>query len=252
MRKDSEMRDEAGLEHPDIETLADYAGGRLEDDATRRHVEGCPRCRLEARRLVRFERLEADEDLLREANWPEAQRRLDRAFRGNVLPEVLADRSPRPAGHPAKVPVPFWDRWRLRWWAPVAAAVAVLVVIVQIDRTRSPVTPAGDLGPVRGTHVDTPDIILEKPLGHLAGLPAVFEWRPQLKEEYYTIEVFTSDLKKIFEVDRVEGSRWVVSDSLKTLLQEDTVYLWSVAGHKGLERVTVSPNGWFRIDRAER
>jgi len=236
------MSGEANRSHPDIDTLVGCASGEYDDEDTRRHVESCPVCRLELKLMDRFERLETDGDLLREADWAAAQPRLERAFRDNVLPEVVPPASPR-----RRESTSIWERWQIRWLVPVAAAAAVLLVVFQADLTQEPPTPSEDMGPVRGTPVETPDIILERPVGNVAAAPEVFEWTPQTKEDYYTITILTPNLEKIFEVDRVPEARWVVTDSLKTILKRDAIYLWSVTGHKGVEPVTASPNAWFKI-----
>ncbi|MGD8412969.1 MAG: hypothetical protein PVF33_01980 [Candidatus Latescibacterota bacterium] len=242
MREVSEMSDEERRNHPDMETLAALAAGTVEDEEAARHLESCPECRMEIIRLRRFERLSEDGDLVNEADWSVAKPMLDRAFREKVLPEIVrpADDTPRPRE-------PFWTRWQVRWLAPVAAVAAVLLLVFISGRIERPGTVTEDVGPVRGAPVDAPDITLEKPAGEIAAPPYAFEWKPQTKEDYYTIEIFSSHLDRIFEVTPITGTRWVASDSLKSILQKDTVYLWSVTGHRGVEPVTVSPNAWFKI-----
>jgi hypothetical protein len=131
--------------------------------------------------------------------------------------------------------------------APAAAAAAVLLVFFLSDRVQRPGPASEDLGPLRGTPVDTTDITLVKPIGNVAAAPDVYEWTPRSKDDYYTIEIFTSTLDKVFEVARVPDTHWAATDSLKNILERDTVYLWSITGHKGIEPVTVSPNAWFKI-----
>jgi hypothetical protein len=240
------MSDEERRKHPDLETLAALAAGTVEDAEARRHLESCPDCRMEIIRLRRFERLSEDGDLVNEAGWPAAKPMLDRAFREKVLPEVVrpADDTPRPRKS-------FWTRWQVRWLAPAAAAAAALLIIFVSGRIQGPRTVTEDIGPVRGAPVDSPDIVLEKPAGEIAASPDAFEWKPQTKEDFYTIEIFSSHLDRIFEVSRITGTKWVASDSLKSILQRDTVYLWNVTGHRGVEPVTVSPNAWFKISGPE-
>ena len=236
------MSGEANRSHPDIDALAGYASGELDDEVTRRHVESCPVCRLELKRMVRFEHLETDGDLLRDAGWAAAQPRLERAFRNQVLPEVVPPTSPR-----RRERTSIWERWQIRWLVPVAAAAAVLLVVFQTDLVEKSRTPSEDLGPVRGTPVEAPDIVPEKPVGNIAAAPEVFAWTPQAKEDYYTLAILTPNLEKIFEVNRIPEARWEVTDSLKSILEKDAIYLWSVTGHKGVEPVTTSPNAWFKI-----
>ncbi|MCK5406467.1 MAG: zf-HC2 domain-containing protein, partial [Candidatus Krumholzibacteria bacterium] len=232
--------------HPDIETLANYIDGQLaasDADATKRHLDSCPVCRLEIKRIERFEAIESDKSLREEANWPAAQVRLERAFRDNVLPEVVARQSIDAR--------PFWSRWQVRWLVPVAAAAALLVVF-QIDRSRPPGTPSDDLGPMRGPTTEELSIALEAPSGNIERLPEQFTWRSTRKNDYYKIAIFTSDLTKIYEESELPESRWAASDSLRSLLKVETIYIWTVTGQKGVEREVVSPNGWFKITPGRR
>jgi len=173
------MSDEAGRNHPDIETLAGYAAGEVTDDSLGRHLKTCAACRMELRRLDRFERLETDGELQREADWPAARPRLEQAFRKNVLPEVVRNGSVAGREKP-----PFWTRWQIRWMAPAAAAAAVLLVFFLSDRIQRPGPVSEDLGPLRGTPVDTPDITLDKPIGNITAAPNEFEWTPRSKDDY--------------------------------------------------------------------
>lgn len=234
------MNDEPGRNHPDVDTLAGHAAGCEVDEPTRLHVETCPVCRLEVRKIKRFETLDADEDLNREADWQSARPKLERAFRESVLPAALAN-----AGTEAQNA--RTNRYWVRWLVPAAAAL-VLLVIFQADRMRR---PGPDLGPVRGTPAQAAGIELKQPVGEISDLPHVFVWVSSEKEDYFKLEVFTADLDKIFEADRIRDTRWVATDSMRALLGEETVYLWSVTGHKGVERASTSPNGWFKITSGE-
>jgi hypothetical protein len=231
------MPDRPGHNHPDVETLAAYAAGSTLDEPTRIHVEACPICRLEIKKLERFARLDADEALSKEADWQSARPRLERAFRDRILPGVSA--TFRTRGRFAS-----WRSPWVRWLAPAAAAALVLIVVYQADRSRRPVV---DRGPVRGTPVESPNIDLKQPIGEIDEAPRVFVWVSREKEDYYKLEVFTSGLEKIFEADHILETRWAATDSVRSLLDRQTIYLWNVTGHRGVERMTVSPNGWFKI-----
>jgi hypothetical protein len=247
MRRDFEMSDNANRIHPDIDTLAEFAAGESDDESTRRHLEECHQCRLEVRRLSRFQELDAldaDDPLLREAAWSTARTRLERTFREDVLAPVADGRA---VPERARASRSIWERWQIRWLVPAAAAAAVLLLVFQTDWVRQAGTPSEDLGPVRGTPVESPDIVLKRPLGKISTAPDVFEWQTKIKEDYYSIAIFTSNLEKVFEVARVIENHWTAADSLKALLKDETLYLWSVTGHKGVEPVTVSPNAWFMI-----
>jgi hypothetical protein len=245
------MSDETKRNHPDIETLANFLGGQLSQNdtaTTRDHLDECFACRLEVKRLARFEEIDSDADLEREADWKSARINLERAFRENVLPEV-AERKParetkRAAGFDFGS---FWTRWQIRWLAPVAAAAAVLIVVIQVQRINPPGTAPDDLGPMRGTPAASADIVAAEPAGDIPEAPKVFRWQSKWEDDYYTIEIFRPDLSKIFEVEGITDLRWSVSDSLKSILKPDSIYLWTVTGHRGVERETVSPNAWFKI-----
>jgi hypothetical protein len=118
----------------------------------------------------------------------------------------------------------------------------MFLVFSMIDRG-----PSVDPGPMRGPGVEPEAILIEKPSGDIAGTPELFSWKTSVQSEFYTLEIFTADLKKIFAQSPITEARWVTTDSLKTLLSNNTIYLWNVIGHKGLEPETVSPNGWFKI-----
>ena len=62
--------------HPDLELLAAHAAGQSaenESAAIQRHLEDCPFCRLELKRLKRFANIDADEELLEDAGWRRAE-----------------------------------------------------------------------------------------------------------------------------------------------------------------------------------
>ena len=60
------MSDDTARNHPGLEELAGLSDGRLdhsEAEIIREHVNGCSDCRLEIKRLQRFETIETDEEL---------------------------------------------------------------------------------------------------------------------------------------------------------------------------------------------
>ena len=70
-------------EHLDLETLEKYLLGKLDEgeaEAARRHLEKCPLCDLELKRLQRFAAIDSDDDLARSAEWIYARRKLENAF----------------------------------------------------------------------------------------------------------------------------------------------------------------------------
>jgi hypothetical protein len=236
------MSDETTRNHPGIEALAGLSDGRLENNEAeiiRTHVDGCSDCRLEIKRLQRFEGIETDQELATEARWQSAKSRLEDKFHKNILPELGIKEATREQA-PKQ---PFWYRWRLQWLVPAAAtAAAVLFIFSVVDRD-----PSVDPGPMRGPGIESAVILIDQPSGDLTEAPKVFSWKTTAECEFYSIEIFTADLKKIYTEGEIPETRWVATDSLKTLLATNTIYLWNVVGHKGLEPETVSPNGWFKI-----
>jgi len=239
------MSEDTARNHPGLETLAELAEGRLDTDDTeaiRAHVDGCSECRLEIKQLQRFERIDTDEELISDSRWQSAQSRLEENFRHNILPGLdLKEAAPEKTER-----APFWSRWRWQWMAPaMATAAVVFLIFAVIDRG-----PSEDPGPMRGPGVDTAAILIEQPSGDITEAPDLFSWKSSVESDFYTLEIFTADLKKIYTQNEIPESRWVATDSLKTLLVDNTIFLWNVIGHKGLEPETVSPNGWFKITPA--
>jgi hypothetical protein len=237
------MNDDTPRGHPDVETLDVFRRGAMSEpheEETRRHVDSCVECRLELKRLSRFEEIEADDELARDADWQAARVSLERVFDEHVLPEVV-DRE-----RPARGEIdgrPFRSRWQIRWLAPVAAAAAAtLLVVTQVGKG-----PSDDLGPMRGPDVESSGIVIVEPTGEIEEAPKQFTWEAKTENDYYTLEVFTAGLENVYTEDEIPQSHWSATDSLRSLLARDTIYLWNVTGHKGLERETVSPNGWFKI-----
>jgi hypothetical protein len=241
------MSENTTQNHPDIETLANYTAGLLNErdaDNTRTHLETCQLCRLEIKRIERFERIDSDTDLQAEADWQAARVALERTFQEKVLPQVVRNKARAEDGGGVADRMSFWTRWQLRWLVPVAAAVAVALIAVRVVEWGG---PGDDVGPMRGPTTESFDISTGQPLGDIAGPPVRFTWKSRRENDSYTIEIYTSDLTKIYQQDGITESHWAASDSLKSLLELDTIYLWSVTGHKSLERETVSPNAWFKI-----
>ena len=124
--------------HPDPERLDLYRDGRLSDSDTaemKRHIEECVLCRLELKRMARFEAIDADADLAGEAGWSEARERLERRFeREIVLPAATrAGPAPEPRATEKRPPRPF-----LRWLIPAAATAAAVLLIWAVDRSGGP------------------------------------------------------------------------------------------------------------------
>lgn len=237
------MRSEKYVDHPDIEKLADYSAGLLEEseaESIEKHLECCTPCRLEVKRIERFNTIDSDAALAQEAGWSQARFRLERALRENILPEFM--------GHEPAEAQKYRPPFGSKWLAPLTAAAAVILIFIYVEKARFPMVPSTDLGPMRGDSEVEYGVSLQSPVGEVAACPEQFQWYSDRKNDYYTLQIFTTDLSKVYTVDNIADTLWVVPDSLKAILHHEKIYLWSVKGHKGLERVLESPNGWFKIN----
>ncbi len=231
--------------HIDIETLDAYLLGKLgeaEAEAVRRHIEGCVLCGLELKRLQRFAALDSDEDLARTAEWIYARRKLENAYRDKIAPaatgEAVERRSRAPRGARA-----------LGWLVPAAVMAAGLVIIGIFSKQEDSPVIESARRVMRGTPPVRYEIELVEPVGEISAPPAVFRWASERGDDRYTLEIFTPTLSRIYLASNVAGPSWTAPDSLRTIIKPNVVYLWSVRGHRGLERASVSPNGWFKIAR---
>jgi len=230
-------------DHPDIERLADYSAGLLETgeaESIRRHLEECSRCRLEIKRIERFDLIDSDVELARQAEWSRVRFRLERTLQEHILPEVIERVSAKAE--------PYRPPFGSKWLAPLAAAAAVVLIFISVERARFPVTLKPELGPMRGDSEVAYRISLKSPLGEVTAFPEKFQWYSDRTNEHYTLDIFTADLSKVYTVDSIPDTSWAVPDSLKAILQYEKIYLWRIQGHKGLERILESPNGWFKVN----
>jgi len=235
------MPEEKAGRHIEPEALADFLEGKLPEEESRlvrEHLDRCALCRLELRKLERFRSIDADEDLARQAEWPYARTKLDSAARHRIIPEVIGRRGTAARKSRAAKAA--------RWLLPFAAAAAFIVLVIRLAGQGEPEAPALEKGPMRGAAVEY-EIALEKPVGEIDSLPGVFAWHSTRSDDYFTLEILTSRLRPVYHSPRIAGSAWKTPDSLKTGLNTDIIYLWSVKGYKGVERVISSPNGWFKI-----
>jgi hypothetical protein len=231
-------------EHIGIETIEKYLLGKLADEkaeAVRRHLETCPLCGLELKRLRRFHAIDADENLARRAEWLYARTRLEKAFRERIAPSAEG----------TGAPVISFPRARraARWLVPAAAAAAVVFMIAHYTMNGRSPAPAPGGNVMRGTPASEYRISLEEPLGDIDARPAVFKWKSNRADDFFTLEIFTPTLEKIYEARNIRESPWTAPDTLAVILEPGVMYLWSVRGYRGLERATASPNGWFRVER---
>jgi len=232
-------------EHLELEVLEKYLLGKLEEreaETVRRHLEKCAPCGLELKRLQRFAAIDSDDDLARSAEWIYARRKLENAFSERIAPSAAGKAGARRirfsrASHAA------------RWLVPVAVMAACVVMIAYFSKREE----SGVSEPVRRVMRGAPPvrygIEIEEPVGEIHAPPAVFKWKSERDDNHYTLEIFTPTLARVYRAENIAGSFWTAPDTLGTILRPNIIYLWSVKGFKGLERVAESPNGWFRIAR---
>ena len=229
-------------EHIDLETLDRYLEGALaekEAEAVRRHLDSCPLCGLELKRLRRFEAIDSDEDLARKGEWLYARTKLEKALRERIIPAAT--------GPGARI-VRFRRAARAaRWLVPAAAAAAVVFVIAHFATNDKSGAPAPGKSVMRGAPPVAYGIELMEPAGEIKVFPAIFKWKSERHDDRFTLEIFTPKLDRIALERNIRESSWKTPDSLRTALKPGVVYLWSVRGYRGLERATASPNGWFKI-----
>ncbi len=235
-------------EHLDLELLEKYLLGKLEErdaEAVRRHLEKCALCDLELKRLQRFAGVDSDDDLARSAEWIYARRKLENAFGERIAPS---------AARAAKGATARESRFSrasraARWIVPVTVMAAGLVLIAYFSKREEFRTSEPARRVMRGAPPIRYDIELLEPSGEIRAFPAVFKWKSERDDNRYTLEIFTPTLARIYRAENIGGSSWTAPDTLGTILKPNIIYLWSVKGFKGLERVAASPNGWFMIAR---
>jgi hypothetical protein len=235
-------------EHIDIETIAKLLGGELADgeaESARRHLETCPLCGLELKRLKRFDAIDSDEDLARRGEWLYARTRLEKAFGERIAPFAMRAR-PRATifSRAARA---------AQWFGATAAAAALIAIMVHFAMNEGPTersqAPSPAKNVLRGVPPIEYGIALEEPAGRIDAPPRIFKWKPSRDDEYFVLEIFTPTLERICRAADIRECYWNVPDTLVIDLDPGVVYLWSVKGYKGLERATSSPDGWFRIEK---
>ncbi len=229
--------------HIDLEILDKYLEGKLarnEAEAVRRHLDSCPLCGLELKRLRRFETIDSDEDLARKGEWLYARTKLEKALGERIVPAATGPR--------ARI-VRFRRAARAaRWLVPAAAAAAVVLVIAHFAANEKFGAPAPGTSIMRGISPVAYGIELMEPVGEIAAFPSIFKWKSDRMYDRFTLEIFTSKLERVALERNIKESFWKTPDSLRTALKPGVVYLWNVRGYRGLESASASPNGWFKFE----
>lgn len=220
-------------QHPELEVLLSRFDGLLPADqaaAVDDHLEDCALCRLALKQAARFEDLNQDDETAAEADWAQAESRLE-----NPWPKLH-----RPAaGNP-------W-RDRSRWLAPLAAAAVLALVAVNVGQ-REIQQPFGDaVDSMRGGPVAAPVIEAVFPHGELDTIPSYFEWQTERDFESYDLELFTEDLMAILTLEGLQGPQADIPDSVLAVLKPGQTYFWHVKDGAGLAAQEASATVWFRV-----
>jgi anti-sigma factor RsiW len=232
-------------EHPDIETLEKFLMGKLDErefETVRRHLRTCALCGLELKRLQRFATIDSDEDLSRSAEWIYARRKLENVFAEKIAPAAPCDPHARKRRASGAIRA-------ARWLVPAAVAAAGLIIVAIVARHETVTVREPARRVMRGAPPARYGIELVEPSGEIRATPAVFKWKSERDDSRFTLEIFTPALASVYRAENIAGSSWTPPDTLATILKPNIIYLWSVKGIKGLERVDASPNGWFTIVR---
>lgn len=220
-------------QHPELEFLLSRRDGLLPADeaaAVDEHLADCTLCRLALKQAARFEDLDQDDETAAEADWAEAEARLE-----NPWPKRR-----RPAA------VNPW-RDRSRWLVPLAAAAVLALVVVNVGQ-REIHQPFGDaVDSMRGGPVAAPVIEAVFPHGELDTIPAHFQWQTERDFESYDLELFTEDLVAILTLEGVPGLQADIPDSVLAVLKPGQTYFWHVKDGAGLAAQEASATIWFRV-----
>ncbi len=235
---------ERGIEnrHLDLQALERYLEGTMEEwelARAERHLEGCPICRIELGYLKRFRSIDEDEELLSEARWEYAEKRLEQ-WRSEFVKKARAGREETGGRREGGFLFIF------RWSAPVVAAAVLILMFIGVEQ--APVRKLSEEGAVmRGGPGRIRSIELIEPYGKLSRLPEKFVWRQVMDVNHYDLEIFSSQLRTIFKAEGIADTSVTVTDSLRALIEPGTVYLWKVTGYKGNEPSVKSGSAWFEI-----
>jgi hypothetical protein len=236
-------------EHIDLVALEKYLLGKLEEreaEAVRRHLEKCALCALELKRLQRFADVDSDEDLARSAEWIYARRKLESAFKARNAPSSVENS----AGNASAGRIRSTRASSaVRWVVPVAVMAVGLVIISYFSKREESRVSEPIRRVMRGAPPVRYGIELMEPVGEIHASPTAFRWKSERDDSRYTLDIFTPTLARIYHAENIAGSSWTAPDTLGRILKPNVIYLWSVKGIKGLERVDASPNGWFKIVR---
>ena len=240
------MENRNGGSHPDIERLAEYRSGRLDkikEDEIRQHLELCPLCRLEIKRIDRFLKIDTDIQVEESSDWNRAGAEMKRFFSEEILN--------RPAAGKVQQSRTNWKGRHLFWLMPAAVAAALVVVFLAKDPGTGSVESDSSYGPMRGDSAEKTNIELVVPEGETDAVPPVFKWKSDQEYEFYSLEIFKTDLTEVYSCESIAGTTLVLPDSIVALFKVGETYLWNVKAYRSVERVSSSNDSWFRITEKE-
>jgi len=228
--------------HPDIERLAEYGAGHLdtvEAGEIKQHLEVCPLCRLEIKKMDRFSKIDTDIQLEESSDWSRAGAEMERFFSERIIkrPEAGKDNKTRIN----------WKRWHLYWLMPAAVAATLVVIFAIKGPAPGRMESDHSYGPLRGDTVEKVNIELLVPAGRINRVPLVFNWKSDQEYEFYSLEIFKADLTEVYSCDSIKGTTLILPDSSASIFKKGETYLWNVKAYKSVERVSSSNDSWFKI-----
>ncbi|MCD6378919.1 hypothetical protein J7M07_00555, partial [bacterium] len=127
------------------------------------------------------------------------------------------------------------------------AVAAVVLLISRIGDTPGTDEIESLRGPMRGNGTEKTLIIPETPAGEVDTLTGTFTWKSEKNFDYFLLEVFTSDLTRVYQSGKIEDTLIVVPDSINAVFNKNRIYIWNVRGFSGLEKSVISKNKWFKV-----
>jgi hypothetical protein len=205
------------------------------DDARRRHVEVCPRCRNLARSYTLFLRAETGPGAQPETARERLAEVILEAAGASHPPEITRQGATKPRSEKAKTR--WWSTWRL---APAglaaAAAITLLAVMLWPDHSITPPVLRNGRTPRAGTLSLHPAEIVTNGGVRLT-------WTQARGADHYEIRVYNSELDEIYRHPAVTDTSVVIRLSAIPTPPGSPGFVWRVHAFRGADVVAVSPPG---------
>ena len=207
------------------------------DDARRRHLESCPRCRNLARLYVAFMKARpVDGARPEEAREHLAQVILQAAGRADA-PESTRQTSPsRKTVSRRDAGARWWPLWRLRPAGLLAAAAVITLVAVVLwqDHPTAPPVLRDDRAPRPGT-------LSLRPAETVEGGGVRLTWTRDRGAERYEVRVYDAELDEVYRHPAVPDTTLVLRLSDIPAPSGSPGFVWRVHAFHGDDVVAVSP-----------